>query len=200
MPILVFIPNASYPRLLYIIQPYVRSFLRLHRCRRKKASENHSWRHSQCRDGPALRDGRASLGDLKLAEWLVDTLADRPAADSIIELLSGEVKMTSAELEDDLSVAMEKVLDRYADAHSVDGASVNITMLSALFMAVADVFNRAIKDGNLPVCLHHAETEFAQLITLLTPMAQNVKQSDAAAGRRAKVEAVCKELRDTTKH
>jgi hypothetical protein len=52
--------------------------------------------------------------------------------------------MTSAELEDDLSVAMENVLDRYAEAHSVDGASTNVTLLSALFMAVADVFNRAI--------------------------------------------------------
>jgi len=49
--------------------------------------------------------------------------------------------MTSAELEDDLAVAMENTLDRYAEAHSVDGASINITMLSALFMAVADVFN-----------------------------------------------------------
>jgi hypothetical protein len=108
--------------------------------------------------------------------------------------------MTSAELEDDLSVAMENVLDRYAEAHAVDGASTNITMLSALFMAVADVFNRAIKDGNLPVCLQHAETEFGQLITLLAPMAQDIEQLDAAAKRRVKVRAVRKEPRDTTKH
>jgi len=73
------------------------------------------------------------------------------------------------------SVAMENVLDRYAEAHSVDRASTNITMLSALFMALADVFNRAIKDGNLPVCLQHAETAFAQLITLLRPMARGYR-------------------------
>jgi hypothetical protein len=108
--------------------------------------------------------------------------------------------MTSAELEDDLSVAMENVLDRYAEAHSVDGESANITMLSALFMVVANVFNRAIKDGNLRVCLQYAETEFAQLVTLLTPMAQDTKQLHTAAGRRDKVKAVCKEPRDTTKH
>jgi hypothetical protein len=108
--------------------------------------------------------------------------------------------MTSAELEDDLSVAIENVLDRYAEAHSVDRASINITMLSALFMAVADVFNRAIKDGNLPVCLQHAETEFGQLITLLAPMAQDIEQLHAAAERRVKVKAVRKEPRDTTKH
>jgi hypothetical protein len=108
--------------------------------------------------------------------------------------------MTSAELEDDLAVAMENTLDRYAEAHSVDGASINITMLSALFMAVADVFNRAIKDGNLPACLQHAETEFAQLITLLTPMARDIEQLHTAAERRVKVKAVCKEPRDTTKH
>jgi hypothetical protein len=75
--------------------------------------------------------------------------------------------MTTEELEDDLSLAMENVLDSYAEAHSADGTSINITMLNALFMAVADVFNRAIKDGNLLVCLQHAEAEFAQLITLL---------------------------------
>ena len=108
--------------------------------------------------------------------------------------------MTSEELEDDLSVAMENVLDRYAGAHSVDGTSINITMLNALFMAVADVFNRAIKDGNLPVCLQHAETEFAQLITLLTPVVRDIEQSHTAAERRVKVKAVCKEPRDTTKH
>jgi hypothetical protein len=108
--------------------------------------------------------------------------------------------MTSAELEDDLSDAMENVLDRYAEARSVDGASTNITMLSALFMAVADVFNRAIKDGNLPVCLQYAETEFAQLITLLRPMARDVEQLHTAAEHRVKVKAVCKEPRDTTKH
>ena len=108
--------------------------------------------------------------------------------------------MTSEELEDDLSVAMENVLDRYAGAHSADGTSINIIMLSALFMAVAHVFNRAIKDGNLPVCLQHAEAEFAQLITLLTPMARDIEQLHTAAERRVKVKAVCKEPRDTTKH
>jgi hypothetical protein len=116
--------------------------------------------------------------------------------------------MTSEELEDDLSFAMENVLDRYAEAHSADGTSINIIMLSALFMAVADVFNRAIKDGNLPVCLQHAETEFAQLITLLrgfsptqlTTMAQDIGQLHTAAERRAKLKVVRKEPRDTTKH
>jgi hypothetical protein len=116
--------------------------------------------------------------------------------------------MTSAELEDDLSVAIENVLDRYAGAHSADGTSINITMLSALFMAVADVFNRAIKDGNLPACLQHAEAEFAQLITLLrdfsptqlTTMTQDIERLHTAAERRVKVKAVCKEPRDTTKH
>jgi hypothetical protein len=108
--------------------------------------------------------------------------------------------MISAELEDDLTVAMENVLDRYAEGHSVDGGSINITMLSALFMAVADVFNRAIKDGNLPVCLQHAEVEFAQLITLLTPMVRDIEQLHASAERSLKVKAVCKEPRDTTKH
>jgi hypothetical protein len=103
---------------------------------------------------------------------------------------------------------MENVLDRYAEAHSLDGASTNITMLSALFMAVADVFNRAIKDGNLLVCLQHAEAEFAQLITLLhdfsstqlTTMTQEIEQLHTAAERRVKVKAACKEPRDTTKH
>jgi hypothetical protein len=103
---------------------------------------------------------------------------------------------------------MENVLDRYAGAHSADGTSINITMLSALFMAVADVFNRAIKDGNLPACLQHAEAEFAQLITLLrdfsptqlTTMTQDIEQLHTAAERRVKVKVVCKEPRDTTKH
>ena|SRR5260370_309291 len=116
--------------------------------------------------------------------------------------------MTSAELEDDLSIAMENVLDRYAEAHSADGTSINITMLNALFMTIADVFNRAIKDGNLPVCLQHAEAEFTQLITLLrdfstsplTTMTQDIEQLHTAAERCVKVKAVCKEPRDTTKH
>ena len=95
---------------------------------------------------------------------------------------------------------MGNVLDRYAEAHSADGTSINIIMLSALFMAIAEVFNRAIKDGNLPVCLQHAEAEFAQLITLLTPMARDIEQLHTAAERRVKVKAVCKEPRDTTKH
>jgi hypothetical protein len=118
------------------------------------------------------------------------------------------MNMTNLELEDGLSVAMEDVLDRYAKAHATDGTSINIIMLSALFMAVADVFNRAIKDGNLSVCLQHAEVEFTQIITLLrdfsptqlTTMAQDIEQSHTAAERRAKLKAVCKEPRDTTKH
>ncbi len=116
--------------------------------------------------------------------------------------------MTSEKLEDDLSVAMANVLDRYAGAHSVDGTSINITMLNALFMAVADVFNRAIKDGNLPVCLQHAEAEFAQLITVLrdfspthlTTMRQDIEQLHTPAERRAKVKVVLQKPRDTTKH
>jgi hypothetical protein len=103
---------------------------------------------------------------------------------------------------------MENVLDRYAEAHSVDGTSTNIAMLKALFIGVGDVFYRAIKDGNLPVCLQHAEAEFAQLITLLrdfsptqlTTMTKDIEQLHTAAERRVKVKAVCKEPRDTTEH
>lgn len=72
----------------------------------------------------------------------------------------------------------------------------------------ADVFNRAIKDGNLPVCLQRAEAEFAQLITLLrdfspaqlSTMRQDIEQLHTTAERRAKVKLMRKKPRDTTKH